>query len=897
MMKTLKSKLSTLLILICMPMAWAYAAAPTDLMLVFDNSGSMRKNDPHFVARKVLDEFISKLDPGTRAGLIIFDQTVKEALPLTAMDEAAKRKFAASFSGIDYKGKFTDSPSAFERAVYELKTNARPDAAKVIVFMTDGIVDTGNRTEDADRTKWLREELAADAANSGIKIVAIAFTAEADLFLIQSLAKNTNGEYYRAPAAADLPGVFAKISDQLAAPAVVAVPPPLSPAPAAPAAAPETLAGEAAQPEATPSAPEAALSSVPAAPAAQESAPEAAPAAPSTGTGELSADERAALESLAKETGVPVEQLMSELKDTPPGQAVVVGPPPAPAAKSGMMAIVLAGIAVVLLAGGAFWFFKRKGTPPEAAAAAPVVATRPTPRKIPEAYLNDSHYLTHEPPRRLGEKPLMIGRIAGNDTEHLDFYVVNQQTVGRRHAVIKYKDHSFWIVDQGSVNGTFVNGERVAGERQLKHGDRIKFHKHEFEFTQPDMEDAARAVFGETIAGDATVIGDFAATMAAPATSIRPAVAPVAPPPPASTVARAMGASGAAVAADEMFDFDDRESTVETPEPLASLDVLDITGESVVDAIARDRDEFFSSSGAPAQPKTGIGAITLDDGGKHPADMPAIQRPAANFEMPSDEEHDDDGDLGVEVNVDAVNEKAKAQQLHEHAQFEAEASAFFDDGTVGPIPDMDSGSPRPDDDDMFDLEAPPATSAAQSTDDAALAQATVVLKSAAPAAPGRFNETVTRLREDLQELPPTGEGDVTLEDFIATTSFDAPKTVLPNAPTSAPAGESAADEFMRTEMLRGGRPAPTNEDATLLPDAVPSATQDEDIFDVTGMHQVPPPGFNDTVVLPGTLEAREDRASMPSEVPPPPRPTPVAPPPPDDDDGNEPTIIRPPRKR
>ena len=65
---------------------------------------------------------------------------------------------------------------------------------------------------------WMREELAADAADSGIRMFSIAFTENADFFLIQSLAKRTGGEYFRALTPDDLAGVFGSVQAALVAP-------------------------------------------------------------------------------------------------------------------------------------------------------------------------------------------------------------------------------------------------------------------------------------------------------------------------------------------------------------------------------------------------------------------------------------------------------------------------------------------------------------------------------------------------------------------------------------------------------------------------------------------------------------------------------------------------------
>jgi pSer/pThr/pTyr-binding forkhead associated (FHA) protein len=77
--------------------------------------------------------------------------------------------------------------------------------------------------------------------------------------------------------------------------------------------------------------------------------------------------------------------------------------------------------------------------------------------------------------------------------------VIPESTIGRRHALIEYKDFSYWIVDQGSINGTFVNDVPISSEVRLKHGDIIRLHKLEFEFVMPDLDDASMTELSHTV--------------------------------------------------------------------------------------------------------------------------------------------------------------------------------------------------------------------------------------------------------------------------------------------------------------------------------------------------------------------------------------------------------------
>src|ERR1044071_5269032 len=57
-----------------------------------------------------------------------------------------------------------------------------------------------------------------------------------------------------------------------------------------------------------------------------------------------------------------------------------------------------------------------------------------------------------------------LGRHPSNTIQLLD------KIVSKEHCVIERRATSYVLRDLGSLNGTYVNGERVNGERPLKHG-------------------------------------------------------------------------------------------------------------------------------------------------------------------------------------------------------------------------------------------------------------------------------------------------------------------------------------------------------------------------------------------------------------------------------------------
>lgn len=58
---------------------------------------------------------------------------------------------------------------------------------------------------------------------------------------------------------------------------------------------------------------------------------------------------------------------------------------------------------------------------------------------------------------------------------------IDDTAISRRHAEILVEGDTIVLVDLESRNGTFVNGQRVAGPTLLRDEDRIRVGTHEFE--------------------------------------------------------------------------------------------------------------------------------------------------------------------------------------------------------------------------------------------------------------------------------------------------------------------------------------------------------------------------------------------------------------------------------
>jgi hypothetical protein len=94
----------------------------------------------------------------------------------------------------------------------------------------------------------------------------------------------------------------------------------------------------------------------------------------------------------------------------------------------------------------------------------------------------------------LSKNEISIGRDVSNDI------IINDAEISRRHARLTAQPGGYVLEDNGSTNGTFVNGQRLMGPHLLRPGELVLFGENvgmAFEPVEPDID--ATQVAGQPI--------------------------------------------------------------------------------------------------------------------------------------------------------------------------------------------------------------------------------------------------------------------------------------------------------------------------------------------------------------------------------------------------------------
>lgn len=172
-----------------------------DIMLLVDDTGSMRTNDPNHIASVAMQTFVELLpDRDIRVGMATYDDHIITSTGggmgqaminvESSADKDPLRNFAQN--GLTQRGAYTDLPGALYYAVQQLQNFPALDNQQVIIVVSDGEDDYPNAAARQDGEIARQKALAA-----GIPVYLIVIRDQDDYNVtkyMEGIAEDTNGE-------------------------------------------------------------------------------------------------------------------------------------------------------------------------------------------------------------------------------------------------------------------------------------------------------------------------------------------------------------------------------------------------------------------------------------------------------------------------------------------------------------------------------------------------------------------------------------------------------------------------------------------------------------------------------------------------------------------------------
>lgn len=185
---------------------------PSDVRIIVDISGSMKKNDPENLRLPAVDMLSKLLPDGSKAGIWTFGQFINMLVKHREVDQSWKQDASAKSSGINSLGQYTNIGEALEKAAYDKNYSTTGKYQTHVILLTDGMVDIDRdpKVNERERSRIINEILPV-YQKAGFIIHTVSLSDKADKKLMDKLALVTGGQSVVAKTADELMDIFLQI--------------------------------------------------------------------------------------------------------------------------------------------------------------------------------------------------------------------------------------------------------------------------------------------------------------------------------------------------------------------------------------------------------------------------------------------------------------------------------------------------------------------------------------------------------------------------------------------------------------------------------------------------------------------------------------------------------------
>lgn len=210
MMRTPKYVSILMLLAVILPMRQVFAIPEpvSDVRIVIDVSGSMKKNDPNNLRSPALRMVVGLLPESERSGVWTFAKYVNMLVPLREVNDAWRMEAEKQSEKIHSYGLFTDIEQALNTATANQKT-ANPRYRRSVILLSDGLVDISTDEQVSKKSRQrILDKLVPRLKKANVAVHTIALADTSDHALLRAISLATDGWYEQVDTAEQLQRVF-----------------------------------------------------------------------------------------------------------------------------------------------------------------------------------------------------------------------------------------------------------------------------------------------------------------------------------------------------------------------------------------------------------------------------------------------------------------------------------------------------------------------------------------------------------------------------------------------------------------------------------------------------------------------------------------------------------------
>ncbi len=194
----------------------------SDIRVLIDVSGSMKKNDPKNLRLPALRLLVGLLPSDASSAVWTFGTKAVSIVPAGLADEKWKKNAQLASKKIHSRDLFTNMGVALDAAVADWDKKPSKLNQRSIILLTDGMIDIGKdkAKNTQERSRILKKSL-AEIQKTGANIHTIALSKNADHAFLKELSTKTDGGYEQTDSAEQLERIFLRLFEKTTKPDTV----------------------------------------------------------------------------------------------------------------------------------------------------------------------------------------------------------------------------------------------------------------------------------------------------------------------------------------------------------------------------------------------------------------------------------------------------------------------------------------------------------------------------------------------------------------------------------------------------------------------------------------------------------------------------------------------------